>query len=162
MNAVISKSKDSISEYAPRITTLKIDPDKIRDLIGPGGKTIRKIINDTGVTIDVEDDGTVSVVSADVDASKKAIGIIEELTAKDVEVGKIYLATVKKVMPFGAICEILPGKGGMVHISEISKEYVKNIEDVIKVGDKFNVKVVNIDEQGRINLSKKQAEENSP
>ncbi len=158
MNAVISKPKPSLSEYAPRITTLKIDQDKIRDVIGPGGKIIRKIINETGVTIDIEDDGTVLVASNDAEASKKAVEIIKKLTEVP-EVGKIYPGIVKRVMPFGAFCEILPGKEGLVHISELSKDYVKNIEDVVKLGDKFKVKVIEIDEQGRVNLSRKQAEE---
>ncbi|UCH12592.1 MAG: polyribonucleotide nucleotidyltransferase [Candidatus Omnitrophota bacterium] len=158
MNEVISKPKPSLSEYAPRITTLKIDPGKIRDVIGPGGKTIRKIINETGVTIDIEDDGAVLVASTDASASEKAVEIIKKLIEVP-EVGKIYLGIVKRVMPFGAFCEILPGREGLVHISELSKGYVKNIEDVVKIGDKFKVKVVEIDEQGRVNLSKKQAEE---
>ena len=157
MNAVISKPKATLSKYAPRITTLKINPDKIRDLIGPGGKTIRKIINDTGVTIDVEDSGIVSVASADAKASEKAVEIIKKLT-EEVEVGKIYKVKAKRIMNFGVICEVLPGKDGLVHVSELAKEYVKNVEDVVKLGDEFNAKVIEIDEQGRVNLSKKQAE----
>lgn len=158
MNKVISAPKPSLSEYAPRITTLKIDPEKIKDLIGPGGKVIRKIISETGVTIDVEDDGTVAVASADAGASERAVEIIKRLT-EDVEVGKIYKVKARRIMNFGVICEVLPGKDGLVHISELAKGYVKTVEEVVKIGDEFNAKVIEIDEQGRINLSKKQAEE---
>jgi len=157
MNAAILKPKEDLSEYAPRITTFKISIDRIRDLIGPGGKNIRKIINDTGVTIDVEDDGTVAVASSDSEASKKAIEIINSLT-EEVKVGKIYKVKVKKIMNFGAFCEVLPGKDGLVHVSELSKEYVKDVESAVKIGDEFNAKVLEIDDQGRVNLSRKQAE----
>ena len=158
MNAVISKPKATLSKYAPRITTLKINPDKIRDLIGPGGKVIRKIINDTGVAIDVEDDGTVAVASADAKASEKAIEIINKIT-EEVKVGKVYKVKARRIMNFGVMCEVLPSKDGLVHVSELAKDYVKNVEDVVKIGDEFNAKVIGIDEQGRVNLSKKQAEE---
>ncbi len=158
MNVVISKPKESLSEYAPRITTLKIDQEKIKDVIGPGGKIIKKIISDTGVTIDIEDDGTVSIASTDPKASERAIEIIKSIT-QDVEVGKVYKVKVRRILNFGAICEVLPNRDGLVHISEFSKDYVKNIEDVVNLGDEFNAKVIEIDEQGRVNLSKKQAEE---
>ncbi len=148
--------RKQISQYAPRIETLKISPDKIRDLIGPGGKTIRKIIDETGVTIDIEDDGKVNVASVDKDAMEKAIEIIRRLTEIP-EVGKVYLGKVKRIMPFGAFVEILPGQEGLVHVSELSDKYVKNVEDEVKIGDEFLVKVIEIDEQGRVNLSRKQA-----
>jgi polyribonucleotide nucleotidyltransferase len=156
MDQAISKPRPTISKYAPRITTLKISVDKIKDVIGPGGKIIKKIIADTGVTIDIEDDGTVAVASTDPAASDKAIDIIKGLTAEP-EVGKIYLGKVKRIMNFGAFCEILPGKEGLVHVSELSNKFVKNVEDEVKLGDEIMVKLIAIDEQGRLNLSRKQA-----
>ena len=156
MMAAIDRPRPQLSLYAPRITTLKINPEKIRDVIGPGGRTIRKIIEETGATIDIEDDGSVSVASNDAQKSQRALEIIRTLT-EDVEVGKIYHAKVKRIMNFGAFCEILPGKEGLVHISELSDKYVNKVEDVVKVGDEFRVKVIEIDEQGRINLSRKRA-----
>ena len=152
----IDKPRPSISIYAPRIVTLKVNPDKIRDVIGPGGRTIRRIIEETGVTIDVEDDGRVLVASANAGASEKAIEIIRGLT-EDVEVGKVYTGKVKRITNFGAFCEILPGKEGLVHISELEEKYVNRVEDVVKVGDEIRVKVIEIDEQGRVNLSRKRA-----
>jgi polyribonucleotide nucleotidyltransferase len=157
MFKVISRPKETISEFAPRITTLKISPEKIGDLIGPGGKTIRKIIKTTGVTIDIEDDGSVLVASNDVKASKRALEMIRGLT-EDVELEKVYEVTVKRIAPFGAFCEIFPGKEGLIHISELSNEFVREVSDVVSVGDRIKAKVINIDELGRINLSKKQAE----
>ncbi|MDP3723608.1 MAG: polyribonucleotide nucleotidyltransferase [Candidatus Omnitrophota bacterium] len=158
MAAAIDRPKPQLSIYAPRITTLKINPERIRDVIGPGGRTIRKIIEETGASIDVEDDGSVSVASADAEKSQRALELIRTLT-EDVEVGKIYHAKVKRIMNFGAFCEILPGKEGLVHISELADKYVGKVEDVVKLGDEFRVKVIEIDEQGRINLSKKRAQE---
>lgn len=154
MTKTISQPRAELSAYAPRITMLKINPEKIRDVIGPGGRIIRKIIEETGASIDIEDDGSVSVASSDGEKSRKAIEIIRTLT-EDVEVGKIYNAKVKRIMNFGAFCEILPGKEGLVHISELAEKYVSKVEDVVKIGDQFQVKVIEIDEQGRINLSKK-------
>ena len=156
MAAAIDRPRPQLSLYAPRITTLKINPEKIRDVIGPGGRTIRKIIEETGATIDIEDDGSVSVASNDAQKSQKALEIIRTLT-EDVEVGKIYNAKVKRIMNFGAFCEILPGKEGLVHISELADKYVNKVEEVVKIGDEFRVKVIEIDEQGRINLSRKRA-----
>ncbi|NQT96087.1 MAG: polyribonucleotide nucleotidyltransferase [Candidatus Omnitrophica bacterium] len=156
MNKVIAKPKESMSMYAPRITTLKISTDKIKDVIGPGGKIIRKIIADTGVTIDIEDDGTINVASNDGEALNKALEIIGKLT-EEPEVGKIYNAKVMRIMNFGAFCEIIPGKEGLVHVSELSDTFVKNVEDVVKVGDELLVKLVEIDDQGRLNLSHKKA-----
>ncbi|MBI4436845.1 MAG: polyribonucleotide nucleotidyltransferase [Candidatus Omnitrophica bacterium] len=154
---VIAAPKPNLSEFAPRIVTLKINPDKIREVVGPGGKMIRKIIQDTGVTIDIEDDGTVQIASNDSAASAKAVEIIKRLT-EEVEVGKIYTGKVKRLMNFGAFCEVLPGKEGLVHISELADRYVEKVEDVVKIGDEVQVKVVEIDQQGRINLSMKQAQ----
>ncbi|MDD5449737.1 MAG: polyribonucleotide nucleotidyltransferase [Candidatus Omnitrophica bacterium] len=156
MEAVIGAPKSELSPYAPRIVILKINPDRIKDVVGSGGKTIRKIIEDTGVTIDIEDDGSVQVASADPAQLNRAIDIIKGLT-EEVEVGKIYKGKVKRIMDFGAFCEILPGKEGLVHVSELADKYVKKVEDVVKVGDEFPVKVIEIDELGRVNLSRKQA-----
>jgi polyribonucleotide nucleotidyltransferase len=152
----LAEPRKELSRYAPRIVSFKINPDKIRDVIGPGGKVIRKIIEDTGVTIDIEDDGTVNVASADGPALQKAIDIINKLTEAP-EVGKIYMGKVKRIMPFGAFVEILPGQEGLVHVSEMSNEYVKNVDDVVKLGDEFPVKLMEIDDQNRLNLSRKAA-----
>lgn len=160
MGEVITSPKQELSEYAPRIIKFKINQERIGDLIGPGGKNIRKIIELTGVAIDVEDDGSVLVSSSDSEASARAIDMIKGLT-EDVEVGRIYKGKVKRIMNFGAFCEILPNKEGLCHVSELSDKYVKNVEEVVKVGDEITVKVIGIDELGRINLSKKQAEKNS-
>ncbi len=158
MVKVISQPKGSISEFAPRIVTLKISTDKIKDVIGPGGKVIKKIIQDTGVTIDVEDDGTIEVASTDGEALQKALDIIKGLT-EEPEIGKIYHGKIKRIMNFGAFCEIMPGKEGLIHISELADKFVKNVEDVVKIGDEVTVKVIEIDEQGRVNLSKKQVKD---
>jgi polyribonucleotide nucleotidyltransferase len=152
----LPEPRKELSQYAPRIVSFKINPDKIRDVIGPGGKVIRKIIEDTGVTIDIEDDGTVNVASADGPALQKAIDIINKLTEAP-EVGKIYMGKVKRIMPFGAFVEIIPGQEGLVHVSELSDQYVKNVDDVVKLGDEFPVKLMEIDAQNRLNLSRKAA-----
>jgi polyribonucleotide nucleotidyltransferase len=156
MLAVLDKPRADLSPYAPRIITMQIDPDKIRDVIGPGGKTIKKIIEDTGVSIDIEDDGRVFIAAVDKNAGQKAMQIIENLT-RDVEVGVIYLGKVTRLMNFGAFVEILPGKEGLVHISQLARERVAKVEDVVKPGDEVLVKVTEIDRQGRINLSRKDA-----
>ncbi len=153
---VISRPKEAISEYAPRIVSLKIPTDKIKDVIGPGGKIIRKIIQDTGATIDIEDDGSVQVASTDSAMLQKAVDIIKGLTEMP-EVGKIYHGKIKRIMNFGAFCEILPNKEGLIHVSELADRFVKNVEDVVKIGDEVTVKVIEIDERGRVNLSMKQA-----
>ncbi len=155
MAEVISEPRKELSEYAPRIITLKVHPDKIRDIIGPGGKIIKNIVETTGVKIDIEDDGTVYIVSPDKDKSAHAIKMIEELT-QEVEVGKTYTGTVKRLMNFGAFVEVLPGKEGLVHISHLAKQRVEKVEDVVKEGDTLEVKVIEIDKQGRINLSHKE------
>jgi polyribonucleotide nucleotidyltransferase len=156
MSKAISAPKGSLSEYAPRIETIKISTDKIKDIIGPGGKVIKKIIADTGVDINVNDDGVVNVASNDPAALKKAMDIIARIV-EEPEVGKIYKATVKKIMNFGAFCEILPGKEGLCHVSELSDEYVKDVNSIVKLGDEIMVKLVEIDDQGRLNLSRKKA-----
>jgi len=157
MAAAIESPRPSISVYAPRIIVIKINPDKIRDVIGSGGKTIRQIIAETGVEIDIEDDGRINIASADSAASDKAIEIIRGLT-EDVEIGKIYTGKVKRILNFGAFVEILPGKEGLVHVSELADKYVSKVEDVVKIGDEVRVKVIEVDDMGRVNLSKKRAE----
>ena len=137
-----------------------INTDKIGTVIGPGGKMIKQIIATTGATIDISDDGTVLVASNDPAKSQAAISMIKALT-EDVEVGRIYNGKVKKVTNFGAFCEIAPGKEGLVHVSELSDTFVKDVASVVKVGDEFKVKVISVDELGRVNLSKKRAEENN-
>lgn len=156
MLETIDKPRPELSPYAPRIITFTIDPDKIREVIGPGGKTIKKIIEDTGVKIDIEDDGRVFIAATDVEAGQKALRIIEDLT-RDVEVGRIYIGKVMRLMNFGAFVEILPGKEGLVHISQLADERVAKVEDVLSIGDEVLVKVTEIDRQGRINLSRKEA-----
>lgn len=156
MDEVIPKPKDSVSEYAPMIVNLKVSPDKIKDIIGPGGRTIKKIIRDTGVTIDIEDDGSVQVAASEEEAANKAIDIIQKLSA-EVEVGKIYLGKITRITNFGAFCEILPGKEGLIHISEVADKFIKDVSKELKIDEEVLVKVVEIDPQGRINLSRKQA-----
>ncbi|AFS78559.1 polyribonucleotide nucleotidyltransferase Pnp [Gottschalkia acidurici 9a] len=156
MNSVISEPKNDLSPYAPRILTMTVNPDKIRDIIGPGGKVINKIIDETGVKIDIEDDGSVVIASENIELGQKAMEMIEQII-KDVEVGQIYLGKVTRLMNFGAFVEILNGKEGLVHISNIARERVNKVEDVLSVGDEILVKVTEIDKQGRINLSRKDA-----
>ncbi len=157
MCQTISQPRPQISPLAPRITILKIDPEKIGNIIGPGGKTIRKIISQTGATIDIENDGQVTVSTPDKESQEKTLKILKGLV-EDVEVGNIYEGTITRITNFGAFCEILPGKSGLIHISEISDEYVKNVSDFLKVGDRVRVKVIGVDDLGRITLSKKQAD----
>ena len=154
MEEVITAPRPELSPYAPRMITIEIDPDRIRDVIGPGGKMIRKIIEETGTTIDIEDDGKVYIASVDHEAGERAVEIIRRLT-KDVQVGETYLGKVTRLMNFGAFVEILPGKEGLVHISQLAKERVAKVEDVANIGDEVLVKVIEIDKQGRINLSRK-------
>lgn len=156
MNEVIARPRANLSTFAPRIKTIKVNPDKIRDVIGPGGKIIRKIVEETNVKIDIEDDGRILIASPDEEALEKAIKIIRDITA-EVEVGKIYLGRVTRIVPFGAFVEILPGQEGLVHISQLEERRVEKVEDVLKENDKVLVKVIEIDKQGRINLSRKQA-----
>ncbi len=150
----IDRPRGSLSMFAPRITTMHINPDKIRDVIGQGGKTIRAIVDETGVKIDIEEDGTVYVASDDAKAAERAVEWITNLT-KEVEVGEVYMGRVTRIMPFGAFVEVLPGKEGLVHISKLDTSRVEKVEDVVNVGDEIMVKVIEIDKQGRINLSRK-------
>lgn len=152
---VIQEPRAELSPFAPRIITMEIHPDKIRDVIGPGGKTIKKIIEETGVKIDIEDDGKVFIAAVDMEAGQKAVKIIETLV-REVEVGTSYTGKVTRLMNFGAFVEILPGKEGLVHISQLARERVEKVEDVVKVGDEILVKVTEVDRQGRINLSRKE------
>ncbi|MFH1622121.1 MAG: S1 RNA-binding domain-containing protein, partial [Candidatus Omnitrophota bacterium] len=156
--SVISAPREEISTFAPKITSLKIKQEKIGELIGPGGKTIRKIIEMTGATIDIEEDGTVLVASTNAQSSDKAIEIINSIV-KEVEVGQILNGKVKRIVNFGAFCEIAPNKDGLVHISEFSDKFLKSLDGVVNIGDEFKVKVIEIDDMGRVNLSKKQAEQ---
>lgn len=158
MSAALSAPREELSSFAPRIDVLKINTEKIGELIGPGGKTIKAIIASTGASIDIKDDGTVLVGSVDAAKSDAAIKMIRAIT-DEVEVGRIYFGKVKRIMQFGVFVELAPRKEGLVHVSELSSTFVKKIEDVVKVGDEFKVKVIGIDELGRINLSKKQAED---
>ena len=158
MNSVLGAARAEMSEYAPRITSIKIHPDKIRDVIGKGGSTIRAITDETGAAIDIDDSGTVKIYSSDKTASDAARKRIEDITA-DVEVGKIYRGKVAKLMDFGAFVNILPGKDGLVHISQISEERVENVSDKLSEGDFVKVKVLEIDRQGRVRLSMKAVNE---
>lgn len=156
MSAVLAAPRKELSSYAPRIDVLKINTEKIGELIGPGGKNIKAIIAATGASVDIKDDGTVLVGSSDAAKSEAAIKMIKAIT-DDVEVGRVYTGKVKRIMPFGVFCEIAPRKEGLVHVSELSDKFVKSAEEVVKIGDEIKVKVIGIDELGRINLSKKQA-----
>ncbi|MDD3190219.1 MAG: polyribonucleotide nucleotidyltransferase [Candidatus Pacebacteria bacterium] len=154
MNSAIAAPREDLSMYAPRITSFRINPDKIRDVIGPGGKIINEIIADTGVNIDIEDDGLVMITSKSAEASSKATAWIKNIT-REVVPGEVFQGKVVKIMTFGAFVEILPGQEGLVHISELAPARVEKVEDVVKTGDIIAVKVKNIDEQGRINLTHK-------
>ncbi|WP_022948545.1 polyribonucleotide nucleotidyltransferase [Methylohalobius crimeensis] len=154
MNEVLPSHREEMSDYAPRITTFRIDPNKIRDVIGKGGATIRSITEETGVSIDISDDGMVKIASVDKSASEEARRRIEEIIA-DVEVGKEYEGKVVRIMDFGAFVNILPGRDGLLHISQITDRRLENVRDVLKEGDVVRVKVLEIDRQGRVRLSKK-------
>ena len=157
----IPEPRKELSDYAPKIITTNIDPDKIRDVIGPGGKMINKIIAETGVKIDIEDDGRVYILTSDSDAAQKALRIIMGI-AKDIEPGEIFMGKVTRITTFGAFVEILPNKEGLVHISKLDKKRVEKVEDVVAIGDEILVKVTEIDKQGRINLSRKDAMQDEP
>ncbi len=158
MQQTISSSRPEVSRYAPRMHKIMIDPDKIGSVIGTGGKTIRSIIDETKTTIDISNDGTVLIGSPDEEAARKAIEIVESLT-KEVEIGGIYTGKVTRLMNFGAFVEVLPGKEGLVHISELADYRVDKVEDIVKVGDEITVKVVDIDNMGRVNLSRRAVSE---
>jgi polyribonucleotide nucleotidyltransferase len=156
MNQAISEPRKEISVYAPRIKVIEVKPEKIRDVIGPGGKNIRAIIDETGVKIDVEDSGMVRIASADMEAVEEAIAMVKRLT-QEVEVGALYLGKVKRIMDFGAIVEIFPGADGLVHISQIAHERIRAVSDVLKEGEEVLVKVLEIESNGRVRLSRKAA-----
>jgi polyribonucleotide nucleotidyltransferase len=155
MLEVLPAPKATLSPYAPRMITMEIDPEKIRDVIGPGGKVIRKIIADTGVDIDVQDDGRVYIASLDEAAGDKARKIIEALT-KEIVIGETYTATVTRIMDFGAFVELAPGKEALVRIGHLSDHRIEKVEDVVKAGDEITVKVIEIDQRGRINASRRE------
>jgi len=154
MLATIAEPRKTLSPYAPKITTMRIHPDKIREVIGAGGKIINRIIEETGVKIDIEQDGTIYITSPNIEMNEKAKQIIEGIV-RDVVVGETYLGTVKRIEKFGAFVEVLPGKEGLIHISQLAHERVSRVEDVLSIGDTVTVKVTEIDPQGRINLSRK-------
>jgi len=156
MAEAIQAPRADLSPYAPRITTIYVKPDQVRTVIGSGGKNVRGIIEATGCAIDIEDDGRINIASADGDAAKKAIKMIRDLT-QEAEVGKLYQGTVRKIMEFGAFVEIFPGTDGLVHISELDTERVRNVSDILKEGDSVLVKCIGIDKQGKIKLSRKEA-----
>jgi polyribonucleotide nucleotidyltransferase len=154
MNKVISEPRSEMSEYAPRLMTIKVHPDKIRDVIGKGGVTIRAITEETGCTIDIADDGTVTIASVNKEAAEAARKRIEQITA-DIEPGQIFEGKVIKIMNFGAFVTLTPGRDGLVHISQLSDERVENVTDVVSEGQMVKVKVLEVDKQGRIRLSMK-------
>ena len=154
MAKVISTARDEMSEWVPTIITIKIDPEKIRDVIGKGGAVIRAITEETGASVDIDNDGTVRIASVDGASGKEAYRRIELITA-DVEVGRIYDGKVARLMDFGAFVTILPGKDGLVHISQISNERVEKVSDKLAEGDEVRVKVLEVDRQGRVRLSMK-------
>ncbi len=156
LRETLAASRGDISNYAPRITTVKVRPEKVRDVIGSGGKNIRQIVAETGVEINVEDDGTVTIASSDADAASRAVAMVKWLT-EEAEVGKIYTGTVKKIVDFGAFVEIIPGTEGLLHISQLAKERVNKVTDVLQEGDEVKVKVLEVDKQGKIRLSRKEA-----
>jgi polyribonucleotide nucleotidyltransferase len=156
MTEVMPEARPDMSDFAPRITTIKINPEKIREIIGKGGSMIRKIQEETSTEINVEDDGTVEIAAVSGDNARKAIAWIESLT-KEVEIGSLYLGKVTRIMGFGAFVEILPGKEGLVRIGELADYHVPTVEDVVSVGDEVMVVVTEVDRQGRINLSRKAA-----
>jgi polyribonucleotide nucleotidyltransferase len=154
MLACIAKPNEDLSPYAPRVETITIKVDKIRDVIGTGGKVVKGIIDATGVQIDIHEDGNIFIFSADAEGMKKARQMIEDIV-REVEVGEVYTGKVTRLMKFGAFVELLPGKEGLCHISQLAKRRVENVEDVVQVGDQLEVKVVEIDDKGRVNVSHK-------
>ena len=161
MAQTLEKPREIMSPYAPRIWTLKIRPEKIREVIGPGGKVIKGIVEQTGVKIDIEDSGIVRIVSSDEASAAKAIEIVKGIT-REVEVGTVYTGIVRRVVDFGAIVEILPGVDGLVHVSQLSDTYVKKVSDIVKEGDELTVKVIEVEQNGRIRLSRKAAMKETP
>src|SRR5690606_14070110 len=158
MDEAIANARTELSSYAPRYTTMKINPDKIRDVIGKGGAVIRELTESTNTNIEINDDGTVRIAATDQSSADAAIARIEELTA-EIEVGRIYQGKVARIVDFGAFVTILPGKDGLVHISQIAEERVNDVNEYLKVGESVQVKVLEIDRQGRVRLSMKEAAE---
>jgi polyribonucleotide nucleotidyltransferase len=156
MLKALAAPRKEISPYAPRITSIMIRPEYIKNVIGPGGKVIKDIIARTGCSVNIDDTGKVDIASADGDAVKAAISMIQALT-REAEVGKIYLGTVRKVVEFGAFVELFPGTDGLIHISELADKRVKTVDEIVKEGDEVMVKVISIDGGGKIRLSRKQA-----
>jgi polyribonucleotide nucleotidyltransferase len=156
MDEVLTEPRANLSAYAPRIITVRVPPARVRDVIGPGGKVVRGIVERTGVSIDIEDDGSITIASVDESAAQAAVAIIEDLT-QEAEIGKIYHGTVKKIMDFGAFVEIFPGTDGLVHISQLAPGRVDKVTDVLNEGDEVDVKVLDVDRQGKIRLSRKDA-----
>jgi polyribonucleotide nucleotidyltransferase len=161
MEGVIARPRADLSLYAPRLHTLHIPKEKIRDVIGPGGKTVRSIVEETGCEIEIENDGRVIIASPDGEAARRAIQIIERLT-ETAEIGKVYTGTVRRVESFGAFVEILPGTDGLVHVSELAPYRVREVTDILKEGDEVQVKVIDIDDTGRVRLSRKAVIVESP
>jgi polyribonucleotide nucleotidyltransferase len=156
MKEILSSPREDLSAYAPRIFTMKIKPDKIRDVIGTGGKVIRGIVEQTGVKIDIDDTGTINIASIDEESARKAIEIVEGIIA-EAEVGKLYNGKIKRIVDFGAFVEILPGTEGLLHISQIAEERIAKVTDVLKEGEELLVKVIEVDKMGRVRLSRKEA-----
>jgi polyribonucleotide nucleotidyltransferase len=161
MDSQIGTPRTELSEYAPRLHTIQVAKDKIRDIIGPGGKTIRSIIDETGCEIDVDNDGSVTIASPDGIAAKQAMEMIERLT-ESAEIGKVYTGIVRRVEPYGAFVQILPGMDGLLHISEMAPYRVQEVSDIVKEGDELTVKVINIDEHNKVRLSRKAVIMESP
>ena len=156
MTDVLAGPRSELSPWAPRIEVININPDKIRDVIGPGGKMIRKIVEETGAQIDVEDDGRVFIASANAASREQAVAMIHDLT-DDIEIGKIYKGKVSRLMGFGAFVEIMPKKEGLVRIGQLAEHHVDKVEDVVNIGDEIMVKVIEVDDRGRVNLSRREA-----
>ena len=156
MAEVLTTPRENMSSHAPRIYTLQIKPDKIRDVIGTGGKVIRGIVEETGVKIDIDDSGTVHIASVDEESAQKAIGIVQAIVAEP-ELGKIYNGKVKRIVDFGAFVEIFTGTEGLLHISQIDEQRINKVTDVLQDGEEVVVKVIEIDKMGRIRLSRKEA-----
>ncbi|OFW79917.1 MAG: hypothetical protein A2201_02415 [Alicyclobacillus sp. RIFOXYA1_FULL_53_8] len=155
MLEIIAEPRPDLSRYAPRVITVQINPDKIRDVIGPGGRVINKIIEETGVKIDIEQDGRVLISGTDSESANRARQLVQNIV-QEVEVGKVYQGKVMRVEKYGAFVEVLPGKEGLVHVSQLDVNRVNKVEDICNVGDEIAVKVTEIDNQGRINLSRKE------
>jgi polyribonucleotide nucleotidyltransferase len=156
MEKVLAKPRPELSPFAPKILTIQINPEKIREVIGPGGKIINGIIEECGVSIDIEDSGKIFITAEKEEAAKKAVSWIENIT-REIKVGEVFQGKVKRILNFGAFVEIIPGQEGLIHISQLATFRVEKVEDIVKIGDTVPVKVISIDEHGRINLSLKEA-----